>query len=687
MTTPRLSTGLASTLLAALIVTASPANAQTADSTVTMASIMVTAERAASSLASSTAAISVLPPRRLRDLPTRNAGNLLGQLPGITFLDFDGLGYAPQAVTRGFYGGGEAEYVVVLLNGRPLNNLENGLVNWEQILLAPDARVEVLRGGASSLYGDAAIGAVLSIQTDAPLQRTRTLSLQGGTLGLLKASAQVADTRYRMGGQFTAHDGYRDHSARQSGSLSGSYQLTDALTFEGGASTREFDTPGPLRSSDAALGEEASLAFFRFDRTEEDIIRLGLTGDWYVAGGRLSGSVSGSLRNQDQVRTVPLSSDFADTQAREVEATALRGTVQLSEVNLPLGIGNRLIVGAEASAGSLDSRYLGVVTGGLDEYSAASGDRTGELDSGTASRTGASAYSHLELTPTSRLKLSLGGRFDLIRDDFDGEGAEAATHRAFSPKVGVNARYVSSPTHVGHAYASASRSFKAPTLDQLYDLRALPVPFPPFAVRIASDQLIPQEGVSLEAGLYHTALLADDITARLSASAYTMDMTNEIDFSFETFSNVSIGKSRHRGVETALALDHAGGTSGFLNYTHQDVTLQAGDNKGNYVKAVPRHTISGGLSTRFESATLGLTFRHLDGMWVDDSNTVSLDGYSTIDFRAGWERGDYRVILDVYNLLDTSYNSTAYPDPAGSDVLFIFPAAGRTFALGVTLSL
>ena len=49
---------------------------------------------------------------------------------------------------------------------------------------------------------------------------------------------------------------------------------------------------------------------------------------------------------------------------------------------------------------------------------------------------------------------------------------------------------------MGNVYATVSRSFKAPTLDQLYDLRNVPVPFPPFKIHTSNPDLRPQHGVN-----------------------------------------------------------------------------------------------------------------------------------------------------------------------------------------------
>ena len=85
---------------------------------------------------------------------------------GFALLQLDGIGYDVQPIVRGFYGGGEAEYVLLMVDGQPINVLETGLVNWDQIPLAAIESIKILRGRASSLYGDAAIGGVINIVTD-----------------------------------------------------------------------------------------------------------------------------------------------------------------------------------------------------------------------------------------------------------------------------------------------------------------------------------------------------------------------------------------------------------------------------------------------------------------------------------------------------------------------------------------
>jgi len=39
--------------------------------------------------------------------------------------------------------------------------------------------------------------------------------------------------------------------------------------------------------------------------------------------------------------------------------------------------------------------------------------------------------------------------------------------------------------------------------------------------------------------------------------------------------------------------------------------------------------------------------------------------------------------VDVMNALNTSYDATAFPDPAGTPLVYHYPAAGRVFLIGL----
>jgi vitamin B12 transporter len=289
---------------------------------------------------------------------------------------------------------------------------------------------------------------------------------------------------------------------------------------------------------------------------------------------------------------------------------------------------------------------------------------------------------------TDARRIAAGGRVDRIRDTFDprapaGLESSTATHTAFSPRFGVNLRYLSGGRGAGHVYASVSQSFKAPTLDQLYDLRNIPVPFPPFQVRTSNPELDPQRGTSYEIGLYHDAAISGGVRGSLSLSVYQMDMRDELDIDLATFSYVNIGRSRHRGVETGVNVSGSR-ASIFANHSLQSVTARSGDNSGNYLKAIPKHTLSGGVTLDATSVLeTSLLVSHVRGVFVDDANTVELPDYTRVDARATLRVMGVTIFAEARNLFDELYSSSGFLDPAGTGEAYLYPAAGRVIEFGV----
>lgn len=669
-----------------------------ADSARRLGAVVVTAERTSAPLAASAAAVTRLSADELRRLPTTTVSGALELVPGIAVIHSDGLGDAPRLAIRGFYGGGETEYVTVLLDGVPLTGIATGQVNWDLVPLAALDAIEIVRGGASAAHGDAAVGGVVNLITrrgadDATWRRWR---VDAGDRGVLRGAGAIggtiADRSASVFGDLRRSTGFRAHEARTSGSLGGSLGLVDGPRGRLALSTlhhvREFEEPGPLPSSALSPRDRAS-PFFRFDQTHERLHRLGLDGARALARGRFSGYVTAERATGDAVRTVPLAAEFADTKQRDTRADRALGSLQY-EVSALIGrAATRLVLGTDLSTGRLTTEYRGVAMGDSAAYSESSGETGGIEARGRGTRTGAAAFGNLEIVPLSRLRLTLGGRVDRIADRFEprapseGETYEE-THVAFSPRAGANVRYADGTRHTGHAYASVGRSFKAPTIDQLFDQRSVPVPFPPFAITTSNPSLDPQYGTSVEAGAYHGVALAPGLHARLAVSAYQIDMRDELDFDIESFRYVNIGRSRHRGVETGLTLEGANATSAFANVTRQSATLRYGENEGNRLKAVPGTILSAGVARApARGVGFGATWTSVRGVFLDDANEIPLNPSSRFDVRASWGASHGRLVLGVRNVFGERYETTGFTDPGGSDERFLYPAAGRVVTVGV----
>ena len=136
-----------------------PGNSGTVDSVKVHAldTVVVTPERSATGIRASTVAVTVLSENHLRRLPVRSVAASLAMAPGVAIVDVNSIGGNPRVIVRGFYGGGETDYLPALVDGVPIAALGSGAVNWDMLPRTGFGRAEVVRGGSSYLRGDAAV--------------------------------------------------------------------------------------------------------------------------------------------------------------------------------------------------------------------------------------------------------------------------------------------------------------------------------------------------------------------------------------------------------------------------------------------------------------------------------------------------------------------------------------------------
>ncbi len=691
--------------LAALVANTHAQEADTVATLHTLESIVVTADRSASVLGRSAASVSVMSGDVLRSLPgVSRLADVLRQMPGFAILNLDGQGLDPQAVVRGFYGGGETEYVLVLLDGRPINNMEMGLVNWSQIPLAAIESVEVIRGGASSLYGDAAVGGVLNVVTRdlSATGESAQLSFTTGSFRTYQAEASVRTMvqglPVNVFGSYLKTSGFRAHASRVASSVGVTLDLTEGVSgLDASVSAlghlRRYDVPGPLTRGELTGSRVQESPFFRFDNTDEASLRLS-SDVRRVLSSTLSlvAAASAEWRRADIVRTLPLAAVFADTKSRELRTDRYFVSAQVVKERLMMRT-DKLVAGLEGSFGALDNTYYNMLTGGASDYAAFSGERGGVSTRGDGHRNAMAGFVQYDFEPLPRVRLIAGGRYDAIVDTYNPADAPGhrASHKAFSPKVGVNVAFARSEHHTGHLYANYLGIFKAATLDQLFDQRLLPVPFPPFAITISNADLKPQRGTSVELGGYQLWTITRNVVGELTLAAYQVDMKDELDFSFETLSYANIASSRHTGIEGGLRLAAGQGFSAYANYTLQNVTYEEGDYRGNYVKGIPRDYFNMGASAALgRGLQLGAVLHSTARIFLDDANSEPLKSYTTLDASVMWAWRSTQLRLEATNVLDATYSTTGFPDPdpsSESGIVFLYPAAGRALRLGLSVSL
>src|SRR5437773_3030646 len=202
-------------LLAALLLL----QTQTASDTIT-----VTATRTETRLSDTPASVVVLSAKDLAATPAATVDDALRQVPGFTLFRRSGSRTAnptSQGVSLRGIGASGASRALVLEDGIPLNDPFGGWVYWGRVPRAAMERVEVVRGGASDLYGSGAMGGViqfLSRRDAALIVETSAGSQETGT-GSLFAAAGTDGWRGSVAADFLTTAGWVLVDERQRGAV------------------------------------------------------------------------------------------------------------------------------------------------------------------------------------------------------------------------------------------------------------------------------------------------------------------------------------------------------------------------------------------------------------------------------------------------------------------------------------
>jgi outer membrane receptor protein involved in Fe transport len=142
--------------------------------------VTVTATRTETRLGDTAASMRVLSRADLSSTAAMTLDDALRQVPGFQLFRRSGSRTAnptAQGVSLRGVGASGASRAVVLADGVPLNDPFGGWIYWGRVPRESISRVEVLRGGASNLYGSAALGGVVQVLTR-QVEQSPALSLE-----------------------------------------------------------------------------------------------------------------------------------------------------------------------------------------------------------------------------------------------------------------------------------------------------------------------------------------------------------------------------------------------------------------------------------------------------------------------------------------------------------------------------
>jgi len=639
--------------------------------------IVVTADRVEEPRDQASAAVTVLDRKDVERLPASSLSEVLGFVPGVTMMFDSGASGLPMITSRGFFGGGEVEYVKLLIDGVPVADAESGNVDWQRFRADDVDRIEILHGPGSALYGDTALGGVVQVFTRqlAKDEERGEVRLRSGSFGSTDFDAnygtEISGTRvdasagsWRTGG-FRQHANTDDRFARLRIERLGD---RSRWRFDAEGDRESRHQPGALTVGEIANDREQSNAIYRFDGQNTSRGRLAATHDSYGAI-PYRVTVYGSQRDDDNLRTLLLAPGFSSSAFRALTTRSGGGTFEASRDTAR----GTLRAGADVERATLSGRYASVAASGQTGSTVAS--ERGSRDRVGLFVTGGWAVS-------DRVRLTAGLRRDDIRDDLTAATTGGVASRqdlsAWSPRAGINIHFGQAASPISF-FAQLSSAFKAPTLDQLFDPRPYPNGFGG-TLTISNPSLLPQRAHNAEAGLSRGSAWS-----AWSVVAYRMRVKDEIDFDPQTFSYSNIGSSLHRGVEASLDLAKTERISPQITYAWTRVADAATPDR--QLKNIPKQTAQLLLHARIAADThADLVYRWRDALTLDDEGRFATPAVSRVDLRLSHDIHNLRFQADLLNALNAHYNELGYVlvDFKGRPTPFEYPAPGRALRLGVT---
>ncbi|MBF2005235.1 MAG: TonB-dependent receptor [Chlorogloeopsis fritschii C42_A2020_084] len=593
----------------------------------------------------------------------RTVKEALRFLPGI--LGDGTVGTEVNALSGQFIRGSNTGQVLILLDGRPINNLGGGGFDLSEFTTNNIERVEVLPGGGSTLYGSDAIGGVINIVTRRPTEKVTTeAKVNIGAYGLNQQSIQNSG----KAGAISWVVGYNRTQAENNypftipeANFTGTRTNNDALfnnfnvKIEADLGTRntlslstlylskEQGVPGGVAIPEPQFGQGFFNSLTDNNRKYTDQVLTDLTWNSKLGNGN------------DSLLTARVYTDFLNTRF-DNRSGALSSQNRFDSNQVSYGIQTThswnltknqiLVYGFDYRNANVRNTTFNYETNVNRE----------NYDNGISQ---GAIFAKYENNFTSSFSVNLG-----VRQDFSSLVNGSFT----SPSVGTKLAISDSTT----LRANYIRNFRAPTIANLFNNNP---------TNIGNPELKPEKGDSFDIGIDQK--LGNIGLLRLTFFSNTVSdtiafkrLTPPVNGNTGTWEN--IGLVRTTGIEASLNLQLAKNIYAFANYTANDPRILESSNPAEVDKEL---RFAGAdklnLGVSYENPQgwyLGLLMNSLNGYPTNNTNTEFLSGYTTLDFKMRVPLSDSLILTSsVDNIFDQRYQ--LFPG---------FPDGGRVFQVGLS---
>ena len=636
--------------------------------------IVVTPGRMAEGAGKASSNLTVITQEMIMRSHARTVADVLQREPGIHVYN---KGSAKTTVVdlRG-YGDTAASNVLVLVNGRRTNPVDISGADLLQVPLGSVERIEIIRGGASVLYGDNATGGVINIITKegmgAPMA---VVSAEAGSYNAQKYGTEISGGKNRLSydvySEYSDTKGYRDNSQvltkDQTGRISYDINGQVKLGIEGGWHEDDYGLPGGISSSGlATYGRRGTTHPEDYGNTKDRFVKVSADVLPFDAEhGKIMLDVS--RRDRDTYGWYDYGVWGATATKREIKTDVFA----LKYALMPQVFGRELSLVAGVDYSDAQNHILGSGQG-----------MSASTDNLTITKKELGLYMHSEYELRDKVFINAGARHERAKYMFDRLDtpfytAQAPQENLFSG--GMKYEYAER----SNIFASVQQTFRFLATDEWYDTWSG-----------LNTDLKQQTGWEYQAGVKHAFADVWDV----QATPFYAVNRNEI-FLDPTLGgagkNSNYDRTRRVGIDLgqtfhlAKLIPFNGITrcDVFTNYTYQDPIFDGGIFDGKNIPMAPLHALTMGVDVALKGGlSLNMAARYMGSQYAinDTANaTARMKPYVIVDSHLAYTmKSGTELYVGVNNLFNEMYDSYVVKSASGTNKDY-FPAPGRNYVAGM----
>ena len=634
-------------------------NAQS-DSSSILNEVVVTANRFPQKQVNTGKVMTVITRSEIERLPFNTLGDLLGRQPGVTII---GSANAPGTNNDLYIRGSGTGQALVLIDGNPAYDVSTITATFDInfIPLAQIERIEILKGGQSTVYGSDAVSGVINIITrnNSKKKIAPIVHLANGSYGTNIVDLTISGTKNQIK--------YKTQ-----------YLRTTAVGFSSAIDTniiKSFDKDGMkqefalVQLGSASEKKWSWKAGAQWSKYRNDIDQSGYTDarDFTVKNQNLQfsagltrkiaiGSIHANFNLNNSNRNYLDDSLHLNGFAKFIQSD-YTGRSAFAEIftTLRLAEGLQLFAGADQRWQNTDQSYLSISQYGK-YFTALSQDTT---------------------------KISMSSfTTSLIYNSKKGFNLESGVRLNLHNLYGSNMTYTLNPSYILNNLIKVafnlSSAFKAPTLYQLYD------------GAIGERNLKPETSVSSELSLQFLGI--NKISGRITL--FNRNINNGIDYDYANNKYFNNNKAISKGIELEggyrekkwnVMLNYAYltgrlSTTKFEYDFDNNLYVAKGDTTFSNLFRIPAHSLNGTIGLQaskkiYVSLAQRIAGKRFEGMF--QAAPVELKPYQTTDFFVQYT---ISKTIKLYTSLKNIFN-------ADYQEIFGYAARGRNYMISVRIGL